>query len=168
MAVNTNRARQYLQAGELTELFVEELGWDRIRARPQEVQADGATFMLEAVAEKRGMVVYRCTAGAGSPFPDYATRQQIERQVVRWSHEHIVVYVDAGGAHQLWQWVRREPGNPLAYREHRYADFARLASSHWARQVDPSPRMAGLDLDRTSLRTGSGEASALPAGRRLR
>jgi hypothetical protein len=51
-----------------------------------------------------------------------------------------------------------------AYREKRYADFTRLASSHWARRVDPSA--AELEPDRTGLRTD--DASALPAGRRLR
>jgi hypothetical protein len=49
-----------------------------------------------------------------------------------------------------------------AYREQRFADFARLAGSHWARQAEPPS-----ELDRTGLRTG-GEASALPATRRLR
>jgi hypothetical protein len=50
-----------------------------------------------------------------------------------------------------------------AYRERRYADFARLASSHWARLAEFE---AGGQTDRTSLRTR--DASALPPGRRLR
>ncbi|HEV3165777.1 MAG TPA: hypothetical protein VGZ22_17245 [Isosphaeraceae bacterium] len=56
----------------------------------------------------------------------------------------------------------------LAYRERRYADFARLASSHWARQAEPDPRIAGLDPERTTLRSSPSDASALPPGRRLR
>jgi hypothetical protein len=53
-----------------------------------------------------------------------------------------------------------------AYREQRYADFARLASSHWARQAEPGSRLATRETDRTSLR--SDDSSALPANRRLR
>jgi hypothetical protein len=51
-----------------------------------------------------------------------------------------------------------------AYREGRFADFARLASSRWARQTMPGLTMAP---ERPSaVRTG--RASDLPAGRRLR
>jgi hypothetical protein len=71
---------------------------------------------------------------------------------------------------------RRNARNALvaalqAYREKRYADFARLAGSHWARQsagpagTEPaSPRVAA---DRSGL-SGNGDASALPPSRRLR
>jgi len=54
-----------------------------------------------------------------------------------------------------------------AYREKRYADFARLAGSHWARNVAGGPPAATVAGDRSGvIRTG--DASALPPGRRLR
>ncbi len=54
-----------------------------------------------------------------------------------------------------------------AYREKRYADFARLAGSHWARPVANPPASATVAGDRSGvIRTG--DASALPSGRRLR
>jgi hypothetical protein len=53
-----------------------------------------------------------------------------------------------------------------AYRDSRFADFARLASSHWARQADPAQRIAGRENDRTGPR--SEDTSPLPADRRLR
>ncbi len=54
-----------------------------------------------------------------------------------------------------------------AYREKRYADFARLAGSHWARPVANPPVGATVAGDRSGvIRTG--DASALPPGRRLR
>jgi hypothetical protein len=62
-----------------------------------------------------------------------------------------------------------------AYREHRYADFARLAGSHWVRQ---SNAMATGRLARTNevppsasnaaVRSTDAEASALPSDRKLR
>jgi hypothetical protein len=53
-----------------------------------------------------------------------------------------------------------------AYREGRFADFARLAGSHWTRQAEPPARIAGRETDRTGVRPG--DASPLPPGRRLR
>jgi hypothetical protein len=51
-----------------------------------------------------------------------------------------------------------------AYRERRYADFARLAGSHWAREaeeeLDPAERPVGL--------RSAGTPTDLPSGRRLR
>jgi hypothetical protein len=31
-----------------------------------------------------------------------------------------VIYADASSGQQVWQWVRREPGKPLASRDHRF------------------------------------------------
>lgn len=47
-----------------------------------------------------------------------------------------------------------------AYREKRYADFARLAGSRWARQAEP-------DAEPTPIRSAGGPTD-LPSGRRLR
>lgn len=55
-----------------------------------------------------------------------------------------------------------------AFREKRYADFARLAGSHWVRppgSADGGPE--GPAADRSAL-IRTGDASALPPGRRLR
>ena len=75
---------------------------------------------------------------------------------------------------------RRNARNALlaamqAYREKRYADFARLAGSHWARLPGPAGattaavvgKPEGVAAERAGvIRTG--DASALPQGRRLR
>src|SRR5262249_8510528 len=62
-----------------------------------------------------------------------------------------------------------------AYREERYADFARLAASHWTRQSSPpaaSRRARATDhLPKPGTggtRAGDGAASALPPDRKLR
>jgi hypothetical protein len=62
-----------------------------------------------------------------------------------------------------------------AYREMRYADFARLASSHWVRQLGGSPaaRLARAAVGQASpgagsARPGDAAASALPPDRKLR
>ena len=54
-----------------------------------------------------------------------------------------------------------------AYREKRYAEFARLAGSHWTRNVARGMTAPTVAAERTGvIRTG--DASALPTGRRMR
>src|SRR5205823_2800703 len=56
-----------------------------------------------------------------------------------------------------------------AYGEGRYADFARLAASHWVRRGASDRPVQTPEADReTPLRTGDASSSDLPPGRRLR
>ena len=110
--------RQRLQSFDLVGLFVDTLGWDRLKARPLSVEADGATYVLTGIAHKRGMIAYLCDSA--SDLPSGKVRRLIEQQVVRSAHEHVVIYVDPPQSTQVWQWVRREPGKPSVPRYHRY------------------------------------------------
>jgi len=116
MQLNRQQIRRRLQAFDFTPLFIEELGWDHHRGTLQ-VHVEGETYPLEAIAQKRGMVAYVCRC---EPLPEYRLRRRIEHQVTRSVHEHVVVYADAAQTTQVWQWVKREPGRPIASREHRY------------------------------------------------
>jgi hypothetical protein len=118
MTIDFQRGRQYLKAFEFKKLF-NELGWDKPVAN-HSVVVDGQTFMLKGIVEKRGMQLLQCPPANNGRIPDYATRGKIERQVTKLAHEHIVVYVDGANTMQVWQWVRRELGKPLARREHYY------------------------------------------------
>ena len=117
MSLDRNRARQLLAKGELQSIFIEELGWDRYSS-PLEITAAGASVRLQALAQKRGMVVYHCPPSSGESLPDYPHRRKIEQQVAKSAHEHLIVFTDAGNETQVWQWVKREPGKPAACREH--------------------------------------------------
>src|SRR3972149_1672815 len=119
MTLNTARAREQLAKGDLRALFIEELGWDRYAATLN-VTVDGSTLDLHAVAQKRGMVAYQCPTPPGQRPPDYSHRRKIEQYVAKSAHEHIIVFTDATGEAQVWQWVKREPGKPAACREHTY------------------------------------------------
>ncbi|HSV74147.1 MAG TPA: DNA methyltransferase [Chthonomonadales bacterium] len=119
MKVDMQRARALLRAGDLRELFVEVLGWDHhTQTLEVDLSAEGV-WRLEALAEKRGMIAWRCPAGDGRP-PDYQLRAKIEQRVARASHEHLVVFTDAACDWQIWHWVRREPGLPVARREQQF------------------------------------------------
>lgn len=119
MDLNADRLRQLVRGFDFRPLFLEELGWDGHQAE-LEIRLDGRTLSLTAVAQKRGMVVYRCSAPAGESIPEYPERRKIEKQVARQAHEHIIIFTDAENSTQIWQWVRREPGKPAACREHTY------------------------------------------------
>ena len=117
MSLDRNRARQLLATGELQSLFIEELGWER-HSSPLEIKAAAMPVRLQALAQKRGMVVYHCPPPSGESLPDYPHRRKIEQQVAKSAHEHLIVFTDSGNETQVWQWVKREPGKPAACREH--------------------------------------------------
>ncbi len=120
MAVDTTRVRRYLRAFDLETMFIEELGWDYHRAQPLEIDIDGATYRLDSIAQKRGMVAFTCQSKPEGHIPSYAIRRRIDRQVGKYAHEHIIIFFDAAKTTQIWQWVKREYGKPVACREHVY------------------------------------------------
>ena len=111
--------RKRLEDFELQPLFIEDLGWDH-GGENLEVNVAEKSFRLEAIAHKRGMVAYRQLADSGEDFPDYLTRQKIEKQVTKAVREHIIVYSPHDHSTQHWQWVKREPGQPERTRSHIY------------------------------------------------
>ena len=111
--------RKRLEDFELQPLFIEDLGWDH-GGENLEVNVAEKSFSLEAIAHKRGMVAYRQLADSGEDFPDYLTRQKIEKQVTKAVREHIIVYTPNDHSTQHWQWVKREPGQPDRSRSHLY------------------------------------------------
>ena len=115
--LDRTRVRKHLEDFTLQALFVEELGWDH-GGEDLEVPAADATFALQAIAQKRGMVVYQYRADADGAFPDQPTRQKIERIVSKAVHEHLIVYATQSNDTQVWQWVRRTPGQPARSRQH--------------------------------------------------
>ena len=81
--------------------------------------------------------------------------------------DDVAVVGDLLGESELVNAKRDLMGAIEAYREKRYAEFARLAGSHWARHVAGAASAATVAGDRsTAIRTG--DASALPSERRKR
>jgi hypothetical protein len=119
MKLNTVRVRQLLKDFDFHQLFIEELGWDHHGAR-LDILLDGRTIRLQALAQKRGMVAYLYSTPSGEQLPDHGARRKIEYQAAKTAHEHLIVFIDADRTTQVWQWVRREPGKPMACREHTF------------------------------------------------
>jgi type I restriction-modification system DNA methylase subunit len=160
------KARQCLKEFDLRTLFIEEMGWDH-HVSSLEVYVDGFAYTLNAVAQKRGMVVFVCPPVDDGPIPDYPTRRKIEKQVAKSVHEHLIIYTDKGNKFQIWQWVKREAGKPSQCREHRYycnqpgdsllqkvnAIAFSLEEEEGLTIVDVATRVrAGFDVDRVTKR----------------
>ena len=124
MQINRDRTRQLLRDFEFKSLLVEELGWDRhrgeVKTEIREKGVDEGEYLLTAIAQKRGMVVFHCSATSDGGIPNDADRRKIQREVAKSIHEHLIIYTDTEKITQIWQWVKREQGKPTACRKHRY------------------------------------------------
>ena len=116
--MNKARVKELLKKFDFKALFLDELGWDNHEGLST-LNVGDAKVQLHAVAEKRGVAAFVCPM-ADPPF-DYPTRGQIEAQLSKTVREHIIIYIDQNKRFQIWQWVKREPGRPIARREHTYA-----------------------------------------------
>ena len=117
--LDRNTVRRHLEDFALRPLFIDELGWDHGGADVEAAVA-GRTFALQAIAHKRGMVAYRYVADSDAAFPDYPTRQKIEKAVAKTVREHLIVYASHDRNALYWQWVKREPGRPDRTHTHIY------------------------------------------------
>ena len=120
MSLNPATTREHLKAFKFTPLFLEELGWDNCQ-QSFSITAANRQFRLTALAKKCGLVAYACAPVDGDDqIPDRALRIKIDREVTQTTYEHLLVFPDPKRSTQVWQWVRREPGKPIACREHKY------------------------------------------------
>ena len=119
MPTNLDRARvkQHLDKFDLSALFTQELGWD-FGGSDAEVIVKDRAYPLQAIAQKRGFVVYLYLVQPGVEFPDHPTRQQIERKVAKEVREHLIIFCPRDRSAQYWFWVKREPGRPERSRTH--------------------------------------------------
>ena len=115
--MNKTRIRRYLQQFDFQSLFIEELGWDNFTT-DLNLTLDGTPVTLQAIAEKRGMVLLQHQA-AGE-IPPAPLRNKIELLVSQKYREHFIIFTDGNQTEQKWLWVRRELGRPLARRDHTY------------------------------------------------
>ena len=113
------KVRQLLDNFDFRNLFIQELGWDH-GGSDIEVTVKDHIYFLQAVAQKRGFVVYLYHPQPGATFPDHPTRQQIERKVAKEVREHLIIFCPYDRSAQYWFWVKREPGWPERSRTHIY------------------------------------------------
>jgi len=86
-----------LDSAEFTTLFVEELGWERPKGKPQDVNVDDEIFRLDPVAEYRGVRVWACPS-----MPDRRVQRAIDAQMKTNSIERLLIFYDS--VSQQWKW----------------------------------------------------------------
>lgn len=118
MPFDFQRARPFLQNGELAKLFIEELGWEPCH-QTLTLRVGQTDYSLTAVAEKRGFIAWVCPSPDGW-LPDHSTRLKLDRLLTQTSFEHLIVFTSADLARQSWMWVRREHGRPISARTHEF------------------------------------------------
>jgi len=97
-------------------LFIECLGWDRLRGSIT-ASWKGTTLQFTAIAQKRGFTVLHCSAHR-TVLANRRLLREIQRQVRRSYHEHIIIYSSETPRKQVWQWVIEQAGRRLRHREH--------------------------------------------------
>ncbi len=117
MTIDPSRFSKLLGEFKLEQLF-NELGWDQANLRPQEVVAEGGNYTLTSIAQKRGVVVFRCSPDASGNIPPRATLLKIEKEATKLAHEHLLVFANAAQTALTWLWVARVPGQPNTTRTH--------------------------------------------------
>ncbi|MEA2040018.1 MAG: hypothetical protein U9N82_09340 [Thermodesulfobacteriota bacterium] len=68
MPFNLERTRRLLRSFDFKTLFIEELGWDHYTST-LDIPVDGQNFILGAIAEKSGMVVFLCEPSSDKSIP---------------------------------------------------------------------------------------------------
>ena len=115
MPLDFSRCRALLKNANLKQLFIEELGWD-LYSDSFTITVDQFDYRLTAIAKKCGLVAFLCECGR--KIPDRNARLKIDRAVAQINFEHLLIFINGDKTHQSWQWVKREPGRPVAFRNH--------------------------------------------------
>ena len=98
-------------------LFIECLGWDRVRAHvPLHVR--DMPFTLQAVAQKRGFTVFSCHTHR-TVLADRKLLREIQQRLRKTHHEHILISNCGTPRKQVWQWATLVAGQRrILHREH--------------------------------------------------
>jgi len=112
--------QQHLKDFDFKHLFIETLKWNRPKSTSFLVPVDKQSYKVTPLAEKASFVVYRCTLDVHNALNKHKIRAKVEREVAKHVHEHIIIFTNTTEEQQIWQFVRHQPGRPLARREDIY------------------------------------------------
>jgi len=119
MPLTLKESREFLQDFEFNKLFVQELGWDNPSShKTVSLEIEGETYSRKAIAQLLGVVVYEIIADSGN-IPNSPERLTIYREIVQFSAENLLIFIDKNRTKCLWYWVKRE-GTKLYPRDRVY------------------------------------------------
>ncbi len=112
MTFDFQSSRQYLQGFEFQTLFLEKLNWSNPTSkRVEPIVVEDVTYRRRMIAQVAGVAVYEVVAGQ---VPGERVRQEIYRQTVEISAEHLLIFVDDDRSQSYWYWVKRDGKKEVA------------------------------------------------------
>jgi len=115
MPINKLQFAQLIRDFNFKELF-NELGWDRV-VKVESIRISEQQFLLTAVAQKKGFVVFQCHGSDGTRFPEKNIRKSIDRIISKLYFEHLIIYTDPDQTRQIWQIAIKQDGRPISLAE---------------------------------------------------
>jgi len=98
-------------------LFIECLGWDRVRAEIV-IEHPHGRFELAAIAQKRGFTAF-LTSAHRTVLANRRLLRDVQLQLRKSHHEHILIHCCETPRKQVWQWATKiENGRGILHREH--------------------------------------------------
>jgi len=98
-------------------LFIECLGWDRVRSTVS-IQYRDTIAELTAIAHKRGFTVFVCRSHR-TVLANRQLLRAVQRQLRKSHHEHILIHYCETPRKQVWQWATTiGDGRRVLHREH--------------------------------------------------
>ncbi|MBK7377855.1 MAG: Eco57I restriction-modification methylase domain-containing protein [Ignavibacteriales bacterium] len=116
--MNKQHFTQLIKSASFKELF-NELGWENLSLSVP-ISIDDEKFNLNAVAEKRGFVIFVCSPDTNGKIPLSSIRKKIDQRITKLYYEHLIIYKDKENFQQIWQLVLRESDKPIVVRETPY------------------------------------------------
>src|SRR6266487_4503125 len=122
MVTNSKSIQDYLKEFDFEELFVDVLGWNRLRNRERTftIICKEQIYTLHPLAEKQGVKVYLCDPDEQGEIPEDDRLRAIDHEITKYANQHLIIYIDAAHENQTWQWVRRKLSKPIAMRLKRF------------------------------------------------
>lgn len=119
MPLDKIKTKELLKDFNFHDLFIEQLGWNNHK-RQTKINVKETNYVLEGIAEKCGMGVFRCAPQEHNRIPEYNIRKKIETQIAKTCFEHLLIFTDTVKQKQIWQWAKREKDKPVAIREEHF------------------------------------------------
>jgi hypothetical protein len=117
--LNIPRTRELLQGFDFKPLFIEELGWSQPASRqPLSLEIDGVRFEYTQIAQLSGVVVFEVRSSDGR-IPEAKARAAIHKEIARFHHENLLIFLDQERTQSLWYWTKRDNGKTYP-RDHLY------------------------------------------------
>ena len=112
MTFDFKSSREHLQSFDFEALFRSDLNWSNpTTKRVAAIELNSIIYKRRMIAQVAGVAVYEVVAGQ---VPDAVVRQEIYRQTVEISFEHLLIFVDEDRSQSYWSWVKRDGKKQVA------------------------------------------------------